>query len=67
MAAARLLIQLLDGDTVVHEYSRSTSQPCAESIQKLLGGGMGWMQSYYAAINDQQWQHDVARAEQLQP
>lgn len=66
MAAARLLIQLLDGASVVHEYSRSTSQPSAEAIQKMLASGMGWMQAYQGAINEEQWQHDVARAKELQ-
>ena len=67
MAAARLVITLYDGDTIVHEFSRSTSQPTAAGIQRMLGAGLGWMQAYQGAINDQQWAADAARARAAQP
>jgi hypothetical protein len=32
----------------------------------MLGAGLGWVQAYQAALNEGQWQADVARARAAQ-
>lgn len=66
MAAARLVLRLYDGDTLVHEFSRSTSRPTAEGIQRMAGFAMGWLQAWADQLNDAQWQADVRRALEAQ-
>lgn len=58
----RLRVQLLEGDEVVHEYTRSTTNP--DGITTMLGECMGWMQAYQGAVNARQWANDVARVRQ---
>lgn len=61
--SARLVIQLYDGDDLVHEFSRSTTN-VPEGIPLMLGAAMGWMQAYGGAINARQWAADVRRVQQ---
>lgn len=49
----------MEGDDVVHEFTRSTTNP--DGIDKLLDACMGWMQAYQGAVNGPQWANDVAR------
>lgn len=66
MGVARLLIQVLDDDLVVHEFRRSTSQPTGSGVHKMLGQALGWMQAYQGAVNDEQWIMDVNKAKRAQ-
>jgi hypothetical protein len=50
----------------VHEFTRSTSQPTAVGVARMLGAALGWMQAYQGALNEGQWQADVARASAAQ-
>lgn len=59
---ARILIQVISGDTVVHEFRRATTQPTTDGLRKMLDTGLGWLQSYGAQVTDDQWQMDVERA-----
>jgi hypothetical protein len=63
---ARLRVQVTVGDVVVHEFTRSTAQPTADGVRRMLGAGLGWVQAYQAALNEGQWQADVARARAAQ-
>lgn len=63
---ARLVVQVKQGAVVVHEFSRSTSQPTADGVARMLGAGLGWMQAYQGALNETQWRADVARAVEAQ-
>jgi hypothetical protein len=63
---ARLRVQILRENLVVHEFTRSTSQPTADGVRRMLGAGLGWMQAYQGALNEGQWQADVARARDAQ-
>jgi hypothetical protein len=63
---ARLRVQVTVGDTVVHEFTRSTSQPTADGVARMLGAGLGWMQAYQGALNEGQWQADVTKAQTAQ-
>jgi hypothetical protein len=59
-------VQVTVGDTVVHEFTRSTSQPTADGVARMLGAGLGWMQAYQGALNEGQWQADVSKAQAAQ-
>jgi hypothetical protein len=63
---ARLRVQILRENLVVHEFTRSTSQPTADGVRKMLGAALGWMQAYQGALNEGQWQADVERARDAQ-
>jgi hypothetical protein len=63
---ARLRVQILRENLVVHEFTRSTSQPTAEGVRRMLGAGLGWMQAYQGALNEDQWRADVTRASDAQ-
>jgi hypothetical protein len=63
---ARLVIQVRQGELVVHEFVRSTAQPSAVGIVRMLDAAMGWLQTYAAAVNDAQWANDVVRAAEAQ-
>lgn len=63
---ARIVIQLLQGDVVVHEFRRATSQPTSENIRKMTETAAGWMQAWSGQLGDEQWRRDVARATEAQ-
>ena len=63
---ASILIRLMDGDTVVHEFRRSTSQPTTEGVRRLLSSSMGWMQSYEGQVTAEQWKMEADRARRAQ-
>ena len=56
---ARILVQLLDGETVVHEYRRATTLHREGGIQRMIEDAMGWMQCYQGQVTNQQWAKDV--------
>lgn len=59
---ATILVQLCDGDTVVHEFRRSTAQPTAAGIQRMTEAAIGWLQCWSGQMSDGQWQAEAARA-----
>jgi hypothetical protein len=63
---ARLRVQILRENLVVHEFTRSTSQPTADGVARMLGAALGWMQAYQGALNEGQWQADVTKAQTAQ-
>jgi hypothetical protein len=50
----------------VHEFTRSTSQPTADGVARMLGAALGWMQAYQGSLNEGQWQADVVKAQTAQ-
>jgi len=58
---ARILVQLLDGDTVVHEYRRATTLHAYAGVQKMIEEAMGWLQAYGGQVTNEQWQQDCER------
>lgn len=67
MPAASILIRLLDGDTVVHEFRRSTTLHEDGSLVRMLGSAMGWMQAYQGQATNDQWRKDVEHARRGPP
>jgi CBS domain containing-hemolysin-like protein len=67
MAAARIRIQLLDGETVVHEFQRATTLHQHDSLKKLVREALGWMQSYGDQTSIEQWEMDVRRVNGHKP
>jgi hypothetical protein len=63
---ARLVVQVLQGDLVVHEFSRSTAQPTAAGIRRMSDAALGWLQCWSGQLADNQWVADVQRAEAAQ-
>lgn len=59
---ARIVVQVLEGDVVVHEFRRATSVPTAEGVQRMAGAAAGWLQCWAGQLSDGQWQADVTRA-----
>lgn len=59
---ARLRVQVLQGDLVVHEFSRSTAQPSARGITAMTGSALAWLQCWSGQLSDAQWAADVRRA-----
>jgi hypothetical protein len=66
MSAARIRIQILDGDTVVHEFTRATARPTADGIRKMTEAAMGWMQAWSGQLGEEQWAADVEKARAAQ-
>jgi hypothetical protein len=66
VAVASIVVQLRDGDTVVHEFHRATSQPTAVGIRKMTDSAMGWLQAWSGQLSDEQWKVDAERARQAQ-
>jgi hypothetical protein len=62
VAAASILVRFMDGDTVVHEYRRSTTLHSEGGIQRMAEQAMGWMQAYACQVTNQQWLKDAERA-----
>lgn len=61
MAPARIVVQLLDGETVVHEYRRTTTLHAQGGVQRMVREAMGWMQAYGDQVTNEQWLADVER------
>ena len=61
MEAARIRIQLLDGEAVVHEFNRSTTLHLEGGIQRMCEAAMGWLQAYSGQVTNEQWQKDATR------
>ena len=61
MAAARILVQLLDGETVVHEYQRATTFHREGGIARMIEEAMGWLQCYQGQVTNEQWLKDTER------
>lgn len=62
MPVARIVVQVLDGDTVVHEYRRATSQPNASNVSKMCTAAMGWLQAWSGVLSEDQWRQEAERA-----
>lgn len=63
---ARIVVQVLDGDVVVHEFRRATSVPTAEGVQRMADAALGWLQCWSGQLSDAQWRADAARARAAQ-
>lgn len=66
MGVARIQIRFLDDELVVHEWTRVTSRPTTDGLQKLAAEALGWLQAYGSQLDHAQWQQDKRRAEQAQ-
>jgi hypothetical protein len=62
----RLRVQVLVGDLVVHEFSRSTSRPSADGVRRMSDAALGWLQAWSGQLAEDQWQADVRRAVEAQ-
>ena len=61
MTVVRIRVQLTEDETVIHEFTRSTTNASGEGVQKLCTAAGGWLQAYGVQVSDAQWEADVAR------
>jgi hypothetical protein len=63
---AKLRVQFLVGDTVVHEFVRTTAQPTAFGVRKMTWAAMSWLQAWGGQLADDQLLADVQKAREAQ-
>jgi hypothetical protein len=62
---ARIEIKLLEGDVVVHEFTRSTTMHRPDSIKHMLETALGWIQAYQGQVSNEQFLKDAKRVRSL--
>lgn len=63
---ARILVQVFDGDTIVHEFRRATAQPTTAGMQRLAENAQGWLQAWGSQVTGDQWAMEAERARHAQ-
>lgn len=57
-------VELLEDDIVVQTFSRrvNPNRGKAQAVIDAANQAQGWLQAYSGAVNDRQWENDVALA-----